>query len=117
MKKIPSKIKVAPKTNSGAGTSWNMIMPKTVAPTGSRKAIVAVSKDFRFDKEEKYSVWAAAVGSKPKPTSGRIISASFGNAKILFAAGMLKTPTMTAVNIYIGNIVGSMVIWFLVFLP
>jgi len=49
-------------------------MPKTVAPMGSIKAIVAVSKDFRFDKEEKYSVWAIAVGNMPKPTSGRAIA-------------------------------------------
>lgn len=46
-------MKAAPKRNSGAGTSWNRITPDTVAPTGSSKAIVAVSKDFRFDKEEK----------------------------------------------------------------
>lgn len=74
-------------------------MPKNVAPTGSSKAIVAVSKDFRFDKEEKYSVWAIAVGNMPKPTSGRIIAVSVGNVKILFVAGMLNTPTITAVSI------------------
>lgn len=75
------------------------MMPKTVAPMGSSKAIVAVSKDFRFDKEEKYSVWAIAVGNMPKPTSGRTIAVSVGNVKILFVAGMLKTPTIMAVSI------------------
>ena len=49
-------------------------MPKNVAPIGSSKAIVAVSKDFRFDKEEKYSVWAIAVVNMPKPTSGMAIA-------------------------------------------
>ena len=56
IKSIPSKIKAAPKTNIGAGISKSMVMPKTVAPIGSSKAIVAVSKDFRFYNEEKYSV-------------------------------------------------------------
>jgi hypothetical protein len=56
MKTIPSKTKAAPKAKIGAGTSANTAMPRIVAPMGSNRARVAVSNDFRFDKEEKYNV-------------------------------------------------------------
>ena len=81
-KRIPIKVNAAPNPNRGAGISWNRAMPRTVAPMGSIRAIVAVSKDFRFDKEEKYKVCAIAVGSIPKPKSGRMNSV-VGKAGIL----------------------------------
>lgn len=52
-KTTPKRISVAPTAKSGAGISWKRLMPRRVAPTGSRSAIVAVSKDFRFESDEK----------------------------------------------------------------
>jgi hypothetical protein len=50
---IPSRIRKAPRINSCPGISLKIITPRIVAPMGSSKAIVAVSKDFRFEREEK----------------------------------------------------------------
>jgi hypothetical protein len=60
--------------------------------------MVAVSKDLRFDKEEKYNVWAVAVGSIPNPTSGRILSILIGNVRVLLVADNPKTPMIIAVK-------------------
>jgi len=52
-KTIPTKTKTAPKTKIVAGTSAKISMPRKVAPTGSSRAMVAVSNDFRCEREEK----------------------------------------------------------------
>jgi len=74
-------------------------MPSAVAPRGSSKAIVAVSKDFRFDKEEKYRVCAIAVGIIPKPIKGNKISVPIGIAKVLPVVDNPKKATIMAVSI------------------
>jgi hypothetical protein len=45
-KNIPNKLKDAPNVKIGDGISRKTNMPKAVAPKGSYKAIVAVSKGF-----------------------------------------------------------------------
>jgi hypothetical protein len=85
-------------------------MPKIVAPTGSSRAMVAVSKDFKFDKEEKYRVCAIAVGNIPKPNSGRMIAVPVGIVNVLHVVAKPKAPTKMAVNKYIGNIMERMLI-------
>jgi len=86
----------------------NRIMPKVVAPIGSSNAIVAVSKDFRFDKEEKAKVRATAVGKTPSPINGRRLSKVVGNSKVLYTTANPKTPTIIAVRKYIGSIMEIM---------
>ncbi len=49
---IPLKTRKAPRTKSVVGISLNNAMPSKVAPMGSRRAKVAVSKDFRFERDE-----------------------------------------------------------------
>lgn len=49
---MPLRTKKAPITKSGLGISLNNAMPSKVAPTGSRRARVAVSKDLRFERDE-----------------------------------------------------------------
>ena len=49
---MPLKTRKAPRTKSAAGISPNKAMPNRVAPMGSRRAKVAVSKDFRFERDE-----------------------------------------------------------------
>jgi len=49
---IPLKTRMAPKTKSPVGISLNNATPNKVAPIGSRRAKVAVSKDLRFDRDE-----------------------------------------------------------------
>ena len=49
---IPLKTRKAPKTKSVVGISPNNAIPNKVAPIGSRRAKVAVSKDFRFERDE-----------------------------------------------------------------
>lgn len=85
-------------------------MPKIVAPIGSSNAMVAVSKDFRFDKEEKYNVCANAVGIMPKPTKGSKVSMLAGNCRALLVAGKLMAATTAAVSRYVGIMVGSTLI-------
>ncbi|MEM3788243.1 MAG: hypothetical protein QXN95_00035 [Candidatus Bathyarchaeia archaeon] len=87
------------------GNSPNSTMPKTVAPKGSSKAIVAVSKDFRFDREENAKVRATAVGKTPNPISGRRLSIVVGNPKVLFIKANPKTLTIIAARKYMGSIV------------
>lgn len=65
---------IAPNRTIGAGTSRNRRTPSVVAPTGSSNASVAVSNDFRCDREEKYRVCATAVGSSPNPISPSTVS-------------------------------------------
>jgi hypothetical protein len=55
-KNIPNKIKDSPNVKIGDGISRKTNMPKAVAPKGSYKAIVAVSKGFRPAKEKKNKV-------------------------------------------------------------
>jgi len=57
-----------------------------------------------------------AVGNKPRPMIGGIVSKLVGIVSVLLV-GMVKTPTTTAVNMYIGNIAASMGILLRVFLP
>ncbi len=45
------------------------MIPSRVAARGSKRASVAVSKDFRPESEEKYKECATAVGKTPSPTS------------------------------------------------
>jgi hypothetical protein len=54
---------------SALGISANRVMPSRVAAIGSKRASVAVSKDFRPESEEKYSECAREVGRTPSPTS------------------------------------------------
>lgn len=49
---IPVNTRVAPKTKSPVGISLNNAIPSRVAPMGSRRARVAVSKDLRFERDE-----------------------------------------------------------------
>jgi hypothetical protein len=97
MNNTPNRTSAAPRMNRYAGISWKKMMPKIVAPTGSSRAMVAVSKDFKFDKEEKYRVCAIAVDNIPKPKSERMIAAVYGTAKVWLAAKP-KAPTIMAVN-------------------
>ncbi len=96
MKNIPARTRLAPKANSGAGISWKTAMPSIVAPMDSSRAMVAVSKDFRFEREEKYRVCDIAVGIKPKPISGRMISIVVGIAKVFPVVGMMRMPASRA---------------------
>lgn len=98
MKSIPLRTKTAPKAKTRAGISWKTAIPKIVAPIGSSNAIVAVSNDLKLDREEKYSVWAIAVGSSPKPISGRIVAGRNGNRETVFPVGILRIATTAAVN-------------------
>lgn len=96
MKKMPAETTIAPSTNTGAGTSWNRNAPNSVAPTGSSKAMVAVSKDLRFDRDEKYNVCAIAVGSKPSPNIESIVPSCVGKVKTVFPPTRLRAPATTA---------------------
>lgn len=116
-KTIPTRTNAAPKAKSGAGISWNTLIPKIVAPMGSSNANVAVSNDFKFDNEEKYSVWAIAVGSIPKPNMASMASELAGRTGIPLVTGTLRIPTTIAVNRYIGAMMERMSIWLLSFLP
>lgn len=68
---MPVRTRAAPKIDIGAGNFANIKMPSNVAPTGSSKAMVAVSNDLRFEREEKYKECAMAVGKIPKPISAK----------------------------------------------
>ena len=98
MKRMPAQTTIAPNTNTGAGISWNRNTPNNVAPTGSSKAIVAVSNDLRFDREEKYNVCATAVGSKPSPSNGSTASSLLGKVKTTFPPSRLATPAIIVVE-------------------
>jgi len=49
---MPLRTKKAPRTKREPGISPNNAMPNRVAPMGSRRASVAVSKDLRFERDE-----------------------------------------------------------------
>jgi hypothetical protein len=49
---MPLNTRKAPRTKSGPGISPNKAMANKVAPMGSRRARVAVSKDLRFERDE-----------------------------------------------------------------
>jgi len=49
---IPLKTRTVPKTKSAFGISPNNATANKVAPIGSRRAKVAVSKDLRFERDE-----------------------------------------------------------------
>lgn len=100
----------APKANNGAGTSKNTATPKIVAPTGSSRAMAAVSKDLRFDNEEKYSVWAIAVGIKPNPSSISEAPIESGSTSTALRTGTAKITAKKAVNAYKGSIIETMLI-------
>ena len=49
---MPLKTIKAPRTKRAPGISPNRAMPNKVAPIGSRRARVDVSKDLRFERDE-----------------------------------------------------------------
>lgn len=68
--------------------------------------MVAVSKDFKLESEEKYKVWAAAVGRTPKPIRGRSVSRLPAASKVA-PAKTAVVPTVRAAAKYVRSIVGN----------
>ena len=95
---MPIKTKTAPKAKTGAGTSWKTATPRTVAPTGSRRAIVAVSNGLRPRKDEKYKVCAMAVGRRPSPIRGKILVGIGCKSEAAFPVATLIIPTAHMAN-------------------
>lgn len=95
VKDMPVNTKTAPRAKIGAGISRKATIPRIVAPTGSRRAIVAVSNDFRLDNEEKYSVCAIAVGRRPRPIKGTIEPGTRGNDRTELPNTRPTIPTTT----------------------
>lgn len=98
MKRMPIETMIAPNRNIGAGTSRNRRMPNVVAPTGSSNARVAVSNDFKCDREEKYRVCATAVGSSPSPSSASTVSVWPDAVRTALPPNIPRTLTTQAVR-------------------